>query len=247
MAHEVSALMGAIDEEEWEREGLFTTVDELCKLKAGGCSLNDPSLPSCKDFTPLSFPLFTKGPSVERIWMQSGYVTEPSAPGLSKEWFQRFGGEGLDTGDTKPGTGTQRVHTWASNDHFLASSQRGNLSVKDSLHKKSVRAWKPKKVCRRLVIGMDVGLEETCQLSLCALVGRFAYKTRSNLSFSEWMQVTWLPLIGYVPEYLTLPCGWFGLVFKSPEDVELILNRFWDFEGGSIMLKRWRTRFDPAT
>jgi hypothetical protein len=31
------------------------------------------------------------------------------------------------------------------------------------------------------------------------------------------------------------------------EDVELILGGFWDFEGGSIMMKRWRTGFDPAT
>jgi hypothetical protein len=111
----------------------------------------------------------------------------------------------------------------------------------------SVRPWKPKKVRRRLVIGMDVGLEETCQLSLCALVGRFAYKSQSILSFSEWMQKTWLPIIGYASEHLTLPYGWFGLIFKCPEDVELILGGFWDFEGGSIMMKRWRTGFDPAT
>jgi hypothetical protein len=51
----------------------------------------------------------------------------------------------------------------------------------------------------------------------------------------------------YVPDYLTLPVGWFGLIFKSPEDDELILNQFWDYEGGNIMLKRWRTCFDPAT
>jgi hypothetical protein len=46
------------------------------------------------------------------------------------------------------------------------------------------------------VIGMDVGLEETCQLSLCALVGSFAYKTRSLITFDEWMHTHWLSILG---------------------------------------------------
>jgi hypothetical protein len=58
---------------------------------------------------------------------------------------------------------------------------------------------------------------------------------------------SWVPLIGYSPELLTLPRGWFGFVFKNPEDSAFILGRFWDFEGGSLMLKRWRIRFDPTT
>jgi hypothetical protein len=94
---------------------------------------------------------------------------------------------------------------------------------------------------------MDVGLEETCQLSLCALVGRFAYKTKCKLSFSDWMKEIWYPWLGYILTYMTLPSGWFGLIFKTPEDAESILNKFWDYKGGSLMLKRWRTRFDPAT
>jgi hypothetical protein len=97
------------------------------------------------------------------------------------------------------------------------------------------------------VIGMDVGLEETCQLSLCALVGRFAYKTRSSTTFKDWMHSHWFSILGYLPKHWTLNFGWFGLVFNSPEDVELILSSFWAFEGGNIMLKRWCTGFDPAT
>jgi hypothetical protein len=38
---EVSALMGATNEELWEREGLFSLVDELCKSKHSGCHLNE--------------------------------------------------------------------------------------------------------------------------------------------------------------------------------------------------------------
>jgi len=60
-------------------------------------------------------------------------------------------------------------------------------SINDMRSKEVGKAWKPKKQRRRLVIGMDVGLEETCQLLLCALVGCFAYNSRSFITFDEWM------------------------------------------------------------
>jgi hypothetical protein len=69
------------------------------------------------------------------------------------------------------------------NDTTTWNTHRESLKVKDSRTKKVVRVWKPKRQRRRLVIRMDVGLEETCQLSLCALVGRFSYKTRCTTSF----------------------------------------------------------------
>jgi hypothetical protein len=89
-------------------------------------------------------------------------------------------------------------------------------------------------VKRHFIMGMDVGLEESCKLSLCALVGRFVYKARRNLPFNEWMQITWVPLIGYSPELLTLLCRWFGLVFRNPEDSTYILDKFWDYEGEEL-------------
>jgi hypothetical protein len=55
----------------------------------------------------------------------------------------------------------------------------------------------------------------------------------------------WVPIIGYTPEFSLLPCGWFGLIFKCPEDAELIRGGFWEYEGGSLMMKHWRMGFDP--
>jgi hypothetical protein len=124
-------------------------------------------------------------------------------------------------------------------------SSREALRVKDINHKRTMRAWKPKKSRRRLVIGMDVSLVETCRLSLCALVGRIANKTRSAITLGEWMKKAWVPIIGYSPEFSLLPRGWFGLIFKSLEDTQLIRGDFWDIEGGSLILKRWRIWFDP--
>jgi hypothetical protein len=45
MEHEVSGLLGASDEEDWDWEGLFKTVDELCELKAGQRPLINPLIP----------------------------------------------------------------------------------------------------------------------------------------------------------------------------------------------------------
>jgi hypothetical protein len=36
MECEVSALMGAADEELWERSGLFSSVDAICRIKDSG-------------------------------------------------------------------------------------------------------------------------------------------------------------------------------------------------------------------
>jgi hypothetical protein len=75
-------------------------------------------------------------------------------------------------------------------------THRERLCVKEQQRKKVTWVWKPKKVRRRLVIGMDVGLKETINLSLCTLVWRFAYKKKCDTSFSTWMKKTWIPIIG---------------------------------------------------
>jgi hypothetical protein len=41
----------------------------------------------------------------------------------------------------------------------------------------SKKVWKPNKTKRKMVMGVDVGLEESVQLSLCTLVGRISYRS----------------------------------------------------------------------
>jgi len=85
---------------------------------------------------------------------------------------------------------------------------------------------------------MDVGLEETCQLSLCTLAGKFSSIHKCNITFTDWMKEVWQPWLGYIPTIMTLPSGWFSLLFKTPEDAEIILIFFWDYKGDILMLKR---------
>jgi hypothetical protein len=42
------------------------------------------------------------------------------------------------------------------------------------------KLWKANKKAKHLVLGNDVGLEDTCRMALCALVGRLSYKSLSK-------------------------------------------------------------------
>jgi hypothetical protein len=107
------------------------------------------------------------------------------------------------------------------------------------------RVWKENKRVRRMVLGSDVGLEETCRLALCGLVGRLSYSYLANSHVSDWIVKTWVPILGYAPEILYLTKGWMGFICKTPEDASLLLSKFWVLGGSSLMLKRWRVAFDP--
>jgi hypothetical protein len=97
-----------------------------------------------------------------------------------------------------------------------------------------------------MVLGDDLGLEEAVSLALKALVGRLSYRSRCSSSITDWVRMYWYPLLGYEPQVLYLPRGWFGFKFNSVEDTSLILEKLWSFDEGSLMLKRWRINFDPV-
>jgi hypothetical protein len=46
---------------------------------------------------------------------------------------------------------------------------------------------------------------------------------------------------------MTLSRGWFGFIFKSPEDTLVVLDKLWVIDGNNLMLKCWRVCFDPIT
>jgi hypothetical protein len=98
-----------------------------------------------------------------------------------------------------------------------------------------------------MVLGSDVGLEETCRLALCGLVGRLSYSYLANSPMSDWITKNWVPVLGYAPELLCLTKGWMGFICKSLEDADILLKKLWVIGGSNLMLKRWRVAFDPRT
>jgi hypothetical protein len=217
----------------WESDQLNYIIDNLGKDNGGVPLGNIPQNTTTK----ASMPSYLASSSVDK---KNDKFTASAGPVLHSE------------GHPTPVTISHKTcnHNFPSNSRLGTSSRQSPPETthiptlhspvfhnsKPARNKTSGKIWKPKKQRRRLVIGMDVGLEETCQLSLCALVGRFAYKSRCSTTFKDWMQTHWFSILGYLPKHWTLNFGWFGLVFNSPEDAELILSSFWAFEGGSIML-----------
>ena len=97
---------------------------------------------------------------------------------------------------------------------------------------------------KRMVLGSDIGLEETYRLALCGLVGRLSYNELCKVSLHVWVEQTWAPILGYVPEILFLTKDWLGFIFKSPDDLTLLLSNRWVIGVNSLMLKCWRVAFD---
>lgn len=207
MALENNSLLGASNEDDWDREGHFNSVDALSKAKTGKKQLLAHLLPT-----------FTSLPELTPLGCTKNYLTGLVRHNI-EESLKQFDVEmnvfspvspsvvNLDTSILKPGISKRRRSCRSTTGSSSAKPLRRYEILKAFRHRNPTRAWNPKKARRRLVIGMDVGLKETYQLSLCALVGRFAYKSKCSLSFTDWMKDVWNPIIGYVPTYLKLPCG----------------------------------------
>jgi hypothetical protein len=109
------------------------------------------------------------------------------------------------------------------------------------------RQWKEKRTVHKMVLGLDVGLAETCSLMMCGLVGRLSYIYLCKVALLEWVHSTWRPLLGYKPKIVFLTKGWFDILCKSPEDMTLLLEHKWVLGRNSLMLKHWSLAFNPDT
>jgi hypothetical protein len=71
---QVSALMGATNEELWERAGIFSLVDELYRSKYSGCQLNESIITPPANSTKFPKPLITS----TKLYHQHNRVLEHS-------------------------------------------------------------------------------------------------------------------------------------------------------------------------
>jgi hypothetical protein len=244
MEVEVMGLLDVDDEVHWERAGLFTSVDELCSSydkrhhHNGGINAsfttvaevpyhpNSSTIPSHlagRETTLLNQRISVPRPKGEVVGITFGCGEQGKVAQVER---------------------TQSVDTFLPSEARLSGLQGEHTTQKRGSHKRLTWVWRPKCKKHRLVMGMDVGLDEACNLALCALVGRLSYQSWCKQPLTEWMQCNWEPVLGYSPEVLSLLSGWLGFVFKSPEDSVNILESFWGYGGGSLMLKRWWISFN---
>jgi hypothetical protein len=100
-------------------------------------------------------------------------------------------------------------------------------------------------VPRELVLGSDISLMETCNMSFCGLVGQVSYHYLSQEPIQAWMDKNWQPILGYSPRVFFLEKGWLGFQCRSSEDAEILLETRWVFGASSLMIKRWHVSLNP--
>jgi hypothetical protein len=79
--------------------------------------------------------------------------------------------------------------------YSLQKAEGSFVSLPSSLKAKGIatirkgrRQWATKKTIRRMVLGSDIGLEDTCRMALCGIVGRFAYSNLNAEKLSVWLE-----------------------------------------------------------
>jgi hypothetical protein len=82
-------------------------------------------------------------------------------------------------------------------------------------------------------------------LSTHGLVGRFSYRDMGAREIHSWVEDTWYPALGYIPDVFILIKGWYCFVFKSLEDAEQIHKQVWLVKGEILMKKKWHCMFNP--
>jgi len=106
--------------------------------------------------------------------------------------------------------------------------------------------WCSNKTKTKMVLWVNIGLLDSITLYLCTLVGRLCYRHLCKTDLAVWVQNSWRPFLGYVPEISFLTRGWLSFHLCSPKDSTLILDWLWQLDDGNLMLKRRRISFDPS-
>ena len=163
MDSEVSALMGAADEELWEKEGFFTLVDEMCK-DVMGCS-------NLKTFLNVNASVSTSTlHDGKKLSFQNPCTTLPTHSSLSIVL-----GSAEGSGITRK-SGGFGAHYAIGEKNFTISTlplvdrpavaMGGRSITQRGSVKRPAKVWKLKKTKRRMVMGAYVGLEESYNLSM---------------------------------------------------------------------------------
>jgi hypothetical protein len=215
----IGALMGTFDNELWQMEGTITTADCMGRVTY---NLSSPQ---------------------HRVRSSSApFCSSRESHPLPGDTFPvSYAPRRLVEFDSLVGSGyiVKRGETYSR------TQQKVRIKTNPSGYK--IKIWKANKSIKKLVLGFDVGLEETYRMALCGLVNRVSYRYLVQESLTFWMDKCWAPILGYPPKVLYLLKGWLGFICRTLEETSLLLASRWVFGGNSLMLKRWLVAFDPAS
>lgn len=78
-----------------------------------------------------------------------------------------------------------------------------------------------------LVVGEDLRVSQIKELDGRTVLGKLSGRGVSMSDLNSWMQHEWAPLLGYGPVTHLLAQWWIGFIFKTKDDVRMILLGCW--------------------
>lgn len=108
------------------------------------------------------------------------------------------------------------------------------------------KLFKAQEEIEKLILVVDVYLDNSMMLKERAVVGRCDYMKIVGAQMKEWIDKKWTSIVGYCLKVSILVNGWFGVHFMPSEDAEKISSRPWVRGREFLRLKKWYIGFDPS-
>ena len=89
---------------------------------------------------------------------------------------------------------------------------------------KGPKVVKDRKRRDKLVLGVDVSMEEAEDMSLTAVVGHVRGKRFGRGFLQRWAAEQWTHLMDLAPEVRVLTKGWFSFILHSKREVDVVLG-----------------------
>ena len=91
--------------------------------------------------------------------------------------------------------------------------------------KKGPKAVKDRKRRDKLVLGVDVSMDEVGDMSMTAVVGHVRGKRFGSGFLRRWAVEQWTHLLDTAPEVWVLSKGWFSFILHSKGEADAVLGR----------------------
>ena len=130
--------------------------------------------------------------------------------------------------------------------HETGSRNPEPVRAKVGEKRKKAKPLKKIRIERKLLLGMDVQVEEVLDVAESTLVGRARGRFVSGKFLKQWAESQWLETPARSFKTYTLAKGWFMVRFGSKEAMEWVEERNWAFGNRPIFFKRWSPLFDAS-
>ena len=105
---------------------------------------------------------------------------------------------------------------------LLAPKHGGSAKVGSQ---KGPKAIKYRKRRDKLVLGVDVSMEEAEDMSMTVVVGHVRGKRFGRGFLRRWAAEQWTHLLDTTPKVRVLTKGWFSFILHSKKEVDVVMGR----------------------